>query len=79
MVEVEFNYNKKVIKIRCNENEKMKDICFKFAIKEDLDLDDINFYYLNNKLNEELSFIQCANNEDKEKKKIIIYVKDNSN
>ena len=76
MVEVEFKYKNQKIIMRCNENEKMKDICFKFAIKADIDLEDLNFFYLNNQLNEELSFMQCASNEDKQKKKMKIIVED---
>ena len=78
MVEIEFMYNGINTIIQCNLNEKIKDICKRFIDKANLNNININYTY-NGKLviNEELSFEEIANNEDKARKKMSFIVFDN--
>ena len=79
MAEIEFKFNTKKEIIRCNINEKIKDICKRLAIKLDKDINKIYFIYDEKLLNEnllELSFLQIAKDIDKERKKMILLVYD---
>ena len=76
MVEIEFIYYGININIKCNLNEKMKDIYNRFMDKVNLKNNNIYYTYNDQILNdEELTFEEVANIEDKERKKmnIIIY------
>ena len=75
MAEVEFYYKQDIIKIQCNREDKMKDTIQKFANKISKIHDDLCMLYDGNKINEELTFFEIANIEDKKrnKMKILIY------
>ena len=76
-----FEYNGKKTSIQVNPNDKMQNICKKFAEKLSIDLNSVYFLYSGNPVNFELSFSQIANNEDKIKKEInvLVYSKNNNN
>ena len=79
MAEFEFVYNQDSVKIQCNINNKIKDIFQKFAVKIGKKVDDLYILYDGNKINEELTFIETANNIDKKMNKIKAYVYDMEN
>ena len=74
MAKVEFKYNNTITIIQCNENSIMKDICKSFASKVSVEIDTIYFIYSSSKLNKELTFSQCANQYDKQRKKMSVLV-----
>ena len=78
MAEVIFIYNGINTIIQCNLNEKIKDISKRFKDKANLNNKNINYTY-NGKLvlNEELTFEELANTEDKIRKKMSFIVFDN--
>ena len=78
MAEVIFIYNGINTIIQCNLNEKIKDISKRFTDKANLNNKNINYTY-NGKLvlNEELTFEELANTEDKIRKKMSFIVFDN--
>ena len=79
MAEVEFIYNGITTVIQCNINEKMKDICQRFKDKVNINNNMNIFYSYNGKvgINEELTFEQISNSEDKGRNKMSILVYDN--
>ena len=79
MAEVEFIYNGIKTVIQCNINEKMKDICQRFKDKVNIDNNMNIFYSYNGKpgINEELTFEEISNREDKRRNKMSILVYDN--
>ena len=79
MNQVEFNYNGQITTIQCNQDEKMKDICERFATKVGIDINTIYFLYSSEQLNKEKTFDQCINKEDKERNKMNILVYDFQN
>ena len=77
MVEVEFIYEGVKTNIQCNENDKMKKIFEKYAIKIEKKVEKLVFLYSGKKIdNYELTFNQIVNSEDKENKKICILIYD---
>ena len=74
----EIIFNLKDIKIQCNPNEKMKDICDKFKNKIRQNINYYNYFYNSKKIKEELTFLQQANKIDIKNKKMNIIV-NNSN
>ena len=72
MAQIEFTFNGIFTTIQCNLNEKMKDICQRFKDKVGLDNDRNLIYSYNGKLgfDEESSFEEVANSEDKNRKKM---------
>ena len=75
MYQVEFNYNGNTIPIQCRENDKLSEICEKFATKVQIQKSSICFSYGGNSgkdFNEELSIIEMANYLDKQKRKMNI-------
>ena len=79
MVEIEFNYKGRIIIIQANPDDKMKDILQKIIIKTQKNIDDINCMYGENEINENMSFIELATSEDKQRKKMCIFVDDKIN
>ena len=53
------------VTIQCSQDEKMKDICQRYATKIETNLNSLLFLYGGNKLNYELSFKDQANSIDK--------------
>ena len=76
MAKVEFNFRGTTTAIPCSENDIMKDICKKFAIKVEIDINDVYFLYSGNNLNLNLTFSQVANHLDMERKIMSILVND---
>jgi len=74
MAEVIFNYNGIFTVVQCKEDDLIKDITKCFCQKIKKDKSGLIFLYDGNKLNEESTFIQGANNIDKERKKMAILV-----
>ena len=79
MCQVEFQYNGKKEIIKCNENEKMRDICYRFKLKAKIEKNDIYFSYngkAGSEFNEELTFYEITNSFDKKRKYMSILVYD---
>ena len=67
--------------IKCNKVEKMRSIMKRYGAKVEIDINKIYLVYNGNKVNEELSFEEIANKQDKKMNmmNIIIYEINNSN
>ena len=78
MAEVVFNYKGIDTIIQCNINDKMKDIINKFLIKIGENDNNLLYIYGDNIINYEFTFIQQANELDKNNNKINIIVKLNN-
>ena len=79
MSEITFTYNGNLTQIQCNKHEKIKDIFNRYLYKIQKDKNSIYFIYSgNNNINEELTFEQLANQDDKMRNKMNIIVFDNS-
>ena len=76
MAEVEFNYNGTTTIIQCILNEKIKNILQKYVIKIEKKIDDLFFLYGGGPINEDITFEELANSEDKKRNKISILVND---
>ena len=74
MNQVEFNYNGNISYIQCNSNDKMGNICQKFATKISIDINSVYFLYSGNKINNELTFHQTANIVDKGRNQMNVLV-----
>jgi len=77
MVEVEFYYNEMKTIIQCKLNDKIKDISQKYLNKINEDKNNIYFSYngnAGNNFNEELTFQEMMNSEDKKRNKMKILV-----
>ena len=61
--------------IQCSREEKMKDICQRFATKAQINLDSFVFLYSGNKLNFDLAFKDQANSMDNKSNemKVLVY------
>ena len=79
MAKVEFQFNGVNSIIQCNEEQSIYEICNTFISKSHLKENDVNFVYNGRsiELDNNLSFNQIANNNDKERKKMNILVLDN--
>ena len=67
-------YGQKTNEIKCEENEKMNEICKRYALESKKDLNKINFLYNGKKLDKESTWIKIANQIDKQSKTMIILV-----
>ena len=78
MAEIEFIYNGEKVVIHCELKEKMKNICQKFKEKAMLGNNKV-FYSYDGKVgfNEEITFVETANSEDKKRNKMSILVYEN--
>ena len=74
MTDIEFFYKGSKTVIQCKEDEKMENNYKKFATKTGEDLNSLYFLYGGNKINEENTFEEIANEEDKKRKKMNILV-----
>ena len=76
MAEVTFNYEGNKEKIKCNINDKMKEVIYKFLINtnKQKNYDKLSFLYNGSNVNGELTFNEQANELDKSKKKMKIIV-----
>ena len=78
-VTVEFQYNGKTITIQGKDNESMKDFYERFANKAAINIREIGIIFSyngawNNNFDENKTFIQTANSEDKKRKKMVFLV-----
>ena len=76
MAEVEFSYKENSYIIQSNINEKMIKICEKLTSKINKDINTIYFLYNGDKIKQELTFIEQANDIDKNRKNMNIFVND---
>ena len=74
MAKAEFNYKGNVTSILCSENEKMEEICKRFANKIQIDITNLIFLYSENNINLQNTLSQIMNNIDKQKKVVSILV-----
>ncbi len=74
MSKVIFSYNGVTTTIQCMKEDKMINICKKFATKVNEDINTFYFLYGGNKLNLELTFEQQANQIDNSSNKMYILV-----
>ena len=81
MSEIEFIYNGINTVIQCNSNEKMKEIIKKFKDKANIEQAQNIFYSYDEKLgiNEDKSFEDTANSEDRKRSKMSVLVYENEN
>ena len=77
MVEIEFSYRGINTTVQCNPEEKFKDILQKLSTKIDINLNSVFYLYSGSVIqNKEKTFIEIANNLDKERKKMNIQITD---
>ena len=76
MAEVVFKYKGKDIIIQCKIEDKFKDICEKFCIKSQKNLNDVIFIHGGEVLNFDLEFNKVVNQIDKQNLKMNILVYD---
>ena len=76
MTEVDFNYKGTTINIQCSENDLLNNICKKFSEKTGTDLNTLYFLYSSNLIDDKLTFTECANLEDRRRKKMNVLVKE---
>ena len=74
-----FNFEGRNLTIQCSEEDKIKDICQKFATKIESNINSLLFLYGGNKMNMELKFKEQANSMDIDNKemKVLVYKKEN--
>ena len=71
---VEYTFDGIVVKIQCSRDDKMKDICEKYANKIGRNVNSLVFLYGGNHLNFQLSFKEQANVIDKERNEMSVLV-----
>ena len=69
-----FTFNGIKTAIQCVKEDKIKDICAKYASKIDKDLNSLYFSYNGNQINNELTFYEQANSLDKQNLEMNILV-----
>ena len=81
MAKVIFSFNGIQTIIQCLKEDKMKNICNKYASKINININSLIFIYGGNKINYEISFQEQANSIDKERNEmnILVYKEENEN
>ena len=79
MIKIEFEYNSAKTIIQSIYEDKMRQVCSKFAQKVQIDLNKLYFIYSGNTVNLDLSLEQIINTVDKYRKIISIIAIDHSN
>ena len=74
MAQVVFNFNGNDTIIQCDKNDSMKEIFIKYSNKIENEINNLYFIYSGNKINDELTFEEIANEEDKKRYKMNIIV-----
>jgi predicted RNA-binding Zn-ribbon protein involved in translation (DUF1610 family) len=74
MATVIFTFEGRPLTIQCTTDEKMKDICNKYASKINFDINSLIFIYSGNQINFELAFKEQANTLDKERNTMNVIV-----
>ena len=79
MAEINFSFEGRNTNIKCDINDKIKDIINKFLIKVNKERNNNNLYYIynGNPINKELTFIEQANSLDKYRKTMNVIVNSN--
>ena len=78
MAKVIFTYNGYETIIQCLKEDKMRDICNKYASKINLNINSLLFIYGGNQINLEFTFEDQANSFDKERNQMNILVPSSS-
>ena len=80
MAEVIFIYKRNKITIQWSKEEKIKNICNKYASKIDKNINSLYFLYRDNQIKLELTFKIQANSLDIERKvmNVFVYIQDNN-
>ena len=76
---VVFSLNGENLTIKCSTEDKMKDICQKYSIKINKNMDSLLFLYEGKEINFDLSFKEQANIIDRNNHNLIILVHKNNN
>ena len=76
---VSFDFEGRIVKIQCSTDDKMKDICQKYANKIQRNVNSLIFLYGGSNLNFQLSFTDQANIIDKERNEMSVLVYKNEN
>ena len=81
MSKVIYNFGGIDVVIQCSKDEKMKDICQRYANKIQKNLNSLIFLYGGKQLNFNLSFKEQANGLDKERNemKVLVYKNEDKN
>jgi hypothetical protein len=79
MAKVVFSYAGTEITIQCNKEDKIGDICNKFATKIDKNINSLIFIYNGNKINYELTFKKQSNSMDNARNQMNVLVYQNEN
>ena len=79
MAKVVFSYAGTEITIQCDKEDKMKNICNKFATKIDKNVNSLIFIYNGNKINYELTFKKQSNSMDNARNQMNVLVYQNEN
>ena len=74
MAKVEFLFDGTKTIIQCNENDKLEDIIKKLCLKIEKNKEEMIFLYNGNIINDQLTFNEIANMEDKQRKQISIII-----
>jgi len=78
MIKVEFDYKSSKISIQATNEEKMREICHRFLLKSQANIDNIIFIYYGTLINLDSSICQIINEFDKERKIMSILAVDNN-
>ena len=75
-----FYFEGREVIIQCSKNEKMKDICQRYANKINININSLIFLYGENQLNFNLNFNEQVNIIDKQKNemKVLVYKNENN-
>ena len=76
---VSFDFEGRIVEIQCSTDDKMKDICQKYANKIQRNVNSLIFLYGGSNLNFQLSFKDQANIIDKERNEMSVLVYKNEN
>ena len=76
MYKVKFNFKGQETMIQCKNEDKIKQICNRFALKANIGISNIYFVYNGNIINENLKIEDQINNDDKMRKEIYILVQE---
>ena len=77
MAKAEFIGNGTITIIQCNENDKLEEIIKKYCIKTEKNKEEMTFLYGGHIIDDQKTFNEIANLEDKQRKQISILINDN--
>ena len=76
MSKVEFNYKGNNTIVLCQGDEKIEDICKRYALKILIDINNVYFLYGGNQMNLQLTYNQIINNADRQREMMSVLVYD---